>query len=69
MDFDVTWWQRVQMYSEQNPYVFKAIAASRKFMTDYSLFIRYIVVLFTLTVMFILLKLIFKWAFFIIGRL
>ncbi len=64
MDFDVTWWQRVQMYSEQNPYVFKVLAASRKFMTDYSLFIRYIVVLFTLTVMFILLKLIFKWAFF-----
>ena len=52
------------MYSEQNPYVFKALSVFRKFMNDYSLFIRYIVVLFTLTVMFILLKLIFKWAFF-----
>ncbi len=64
MDFDVTWWQRLQMYSEQNPYVYKALSVFKKFVNDYSFFLRYIVVLFTLTIMFLLLKLIFKWAFF-----
>ncbi len=64
MDFDVSWWQRILIYSEQNPYVYKAISVFRKFMDDYSLFLRYIVVLFTLTLMFILLKLILKWVFF-----
>lgn len=57
-----TTWQKIRLWLSDYKFMQKPLAQVERFFDDYIVYLRYIFALFVLTLMFILLRLLFKWA-------